>query len=120
MGIFSRFFKGGQDGEPADASAADAVDASDTGDAAHGTRARRAVPPASPDHPAPGVGVTFRTPAPGLTPAFATPTNAAPAAPEPGPSLWEWTGPQPRRTERGVAPVSATSSDAPAARSEEH
>src|SRR5215475_13611454 len=80
MGIFSRFFKGGQD-----------------------------------DDPAPGVGVTFRTQAPGLTPAFATPTNTAAPAPEPGRSLWEWTGPTPRRTERGVAPPSAISSDVPAA-----
>src|SRR5262245_46362023 len=119
MGIFSRFFKGGQDGEPADASAGDAVDASAAGDAARGPGAPPAVPPASPDDPAPGVGVTFRSPgiapSPGLTPAFATPTNAAPSAPEPGRSLWEWTGPQPRRTERGVAPPSATSSDVPAA-----
>jgi len=85
MGIFSRFFKGGQDGDPADPAGdrADAAAAENGSDAA-----QSATPPAATaDDPAPGVGVTFRAPGiaspQGLTPALIrsccvplNPTNA--------------------------------------------
>jgi hypothetical protein len=105
MGIFSRFFQRGQDGNPADPSAVG--DDGDTTDpeievthGAHGSDAHPApaAPAAPPDEPAATRGSALLGSAPGLTPAFATPASSVVGhSGEPQRSIWDWPGPQPRQ-----------------------
>jgi hypothetical protein len=113
MGIFSRFFQRGQDGNPADPSAAgDDGDTTDPeievirtadGSDPHPTPAASAA--ASADEPAPVRGSLLGAGS-GLTPAFATQASSVVAHPaEPQRSIWDWPGPQPRQ--RTGAPASS-------------
>jgi len=120
MGIFSRFFQRGQDGNPADPSAVG--DDGDTTDpeieithAAQGSDAHPAPasPAAQPDEPAMRGSALLGSP-PGLTPAFATPASSVVAHPaEPQRSIWDWPGPQPRqRSSASPHPPPSTPSEA--------
>src|SRR5215468_3159717 len=113
MGIFSRFFQRGQDGNPADPSAGgedgDPTDPHiELTHAVHGSDphpAPAAAPAAPPEEPAPVRGSSLLGAAPGLTPAFATPASSVVAhSAEPQRSIWDWPGPQPRQ--RTSAPPS--------------
>ena len=101
MGIFSRFFQRGQDGNPVDPSAgSDDGDTTDpeievTEGHAQGSEPT-AAPPAPSEEPS-SRGASLRGAAPGLTPAFATPASAVAGHPaESQRSIWDWPGPQPR------------------------
>jgi hypothetical protein len=100
MGIFSRFFQRGQDGNPVDPSAGgDDGDSTDpeieVTQAAHGGDPQ---PAALPEEPAPVRGSSLLGAASGLTPAFATQASGVAAhAAEPQRSIWDWPGPQSRQ-----------------------
>ena len=127
MGIFSRIFQRGQDGNPADA-AEGVEDGTAMGDAMADENIEEAeisltssmIVASAPVAPAPAPSPP---PLPGLTPAFATSSGAplshtpsAPSAPsESARSMWEWPGAQ--REPRRASPSSAAS--APSSVSEE-
>src|SRR5689334_21823251 len=105
MGIFSRLFQRGQDGNPVDASTGD-----EEGKAMNDepeitlTSGTAAPPPAPAESSAP-----IAPPLPGLTPAFAAGTPSTPPTEASRSSMWDWPGPPQRKpTERG-----ATSNDSP-------
>src|SRR5436305_4161 len=89
MGIFSRFFQRGQDGNPVDPSAGgDDGDSTDpeieVTQAAHGGDPQPAAPS---DEPAPVRGSSLLGAAPAKPPAAAAPAAAAAAAPAPAPPV---------------------------------
>jgi hypothetical protein len=114
MGIFSRLFQRGQDGNPADAPVENEDD--DTMNDPPGTAepAPASAPPSAPTEDSAPIASSFIAPASGLTPAFATPASSVGHSPvEPSRSLWDWPGPPPRRS--GATPSSSSaSSEVPA------
>ncbi|HEX3483221.1 MAG TPA: hypothetical protein VHT91_49760 [Kofleriaceae bacterium] len=117
MGIFSRFFQRGQDGNPVDPSAGG--DDGDTTDpeieviqTAHGSDHHPAPAAAPPEGPAPVRGSSLLGGAPGLTPAFATQASSVVAhSAEPQRSIWDWPGPQPRQRSSASATPPSTASE---------
>src|SRR5690348_5084718 len=102
MGIFSRFFQRGQDGNPVDPSAGGEDGYKTDPDlevapVAH-SEPHPAPPAAPPQEPAPVRGSSLLGAASGLTPAFVTPASSVVAHPaELQRSIWDSPGPQPRQ-----------------------
>ena len=110
MGIFSRLFQRGQDGNPTDAASGNDGDDAVAGaqhdelDEPEITMTPAAPEPAAPAAPASAPPTpAFAAPAAGLTPAFA---SASSAPVEPQRSIWDWPGPQrdPRRSSPSSSP----------------
>src|SRR5262245_37772993 len=109
MGIFSRLFQRGQDGNPVDASTGDEEGKAMNDEPEITLTSGTAVPPPAPvDEPTAPIAPAL----PGLTPAFATSGAAAPPSAEPR-SMWDWPGPQPRKAERSTTNDSPPSAAPP-------
>lgn len=105
MGIFSRLFRGGQDGNPPDDSSGDSS-AVDEVLAGMDADDEPEITMSSPGEPAP----QGFAPA-GLTPAFATANASGSASAEPPRSIWDWQGPAPRRASSSSAPPATAASE---------
>src|SRR5262249_22105235 len=99
MGIFSRIFQRGQDGDPANAASreGDGTVMNDEPEINHSGTAAPPAPAAATPVAEPPVPLPPKLP--GLTPAFAAASTSVPHTPvESGRSIWEWQGPPPRRS----------------------
>jgi hypothetical protein len=114
MGIFSRLFQRGQDGNPADGPVGDQDDdtmndAPSTAPEQGHSQGSAAAPAATPAEDTAPNGSSYIAPGAGLTPAFATPASSvAHASAEQQRSIWDWPGPQPRRGDRSAVPPSSS------------